>query len=1000
MSFARRERARWWGLFPTSAGMSPSESCSVGALHKNVPMSFISERSLSAAARSVWAKTRVDTDPAHTLIGWLPLWQHLSDTAGIARLLWDEWVPLSTQASIAREAGSAESARNLVIWLAGTHDIGKASPAFAVQVPRLADAMGAEGLGSDPRIAKDSERREVRHELVSFLALRDWLGTKGFARSAAAALASVVAAHHGRPPTNLDIARAETLPHLVGTGPWVSVRDELCNTTAEAFTSPASIEQWKSAKFSQPTLVLLSSLVIVADWIASSDLFDAAPLGQDPRSSSGERTSRAWAELDLPRRWQPRAGRQDVGMLLGSRFRLLPGAMPRPAQRAFVEAAYAVDEPELMILEADMGSGKTEAAILAAEILAERFGMTGVFVGLPTQATADGMFSRVLEWAQRLDLDTPSSVYLAHGGASLNPEFESLSRAAAFHSMGEDAQDLADANSAVIAHRWFSSTRRGPLSNFVVGTIDQALFAGLRSRYVMLRHLALASKVVVLDEVHAYDAYMQQYLLRVLEWLGAYGVPVVLLSATLPSEQRLEFVKAYDRGRAEPQANPVTMSGSERAARHADRERLTAARYASLEGEIGYPVITSSRREGPPNVITPGSGDALSKRIGLVRVSDDEATLIDIVRSAAASGVNIAVIRNTVDRAQSVAGALRAALGDGIPVILAHSRYLATDRAEKDRLLLHLFGPHGNRPAGSVVVATQVIEQSLDIDFDLMISDAAPIDLLLQRTGRLHRHARPDRPESVRRPRLVVTGVDWTSTPPTFASGLTYVYAESRLLRTLAALGGRDIITTPEDTPGLVEAVYGDDLSTVPATWHDALAAATDRDEAKRDASEHKADTYRLGEVNTRSSSLLGWISGPDVDPELMPPGRATVRDGDATLDVLVLQRTDDGELTTPSWLTDTGGERIPRNTVPSQKLTKTILGCRLRLPTGMCYGNAVDRHILSLERSFELPEWHASHALKGELVLVLDRDGRGRLNEFDLSYTADDGLSYSRHGS
>ncbi|MFT3797936.1 CRISPR-associated helicase Cas3' [Microbacterium sp.] len=956
----------------------------------------------SRRARSVWAKTRTGPGPDFALQGWLPLVQHLADTAAVAALLWEEWVPESLKSMLTDAVGTRSAARDLVVWLAGTHDVGKASPAFAVQVPLLADVMRDEDLEIDPRIKDGDERRQVRHELVSYLAIRDWLQlVHGFSKLAAGRLASVAAAHHGQPPSRQLVSEAEPRPHLVGSGSWIDVRNELLAAADRDHASVGSGEQWRAAEFTQPVLVMLSAIVIVSDWIASSDLFDAAPLGEPPRDTTEDRVARAWADLDFPRAWAPRSDQTDVTAMLTARFDLPAGAAPRPAQEAFVRQAMQVERPELMILEAEMGSGKTEAALLAAEILAGRFGLSGVFVGLPTQATTDGMFSRVLQWADRLDLDTPASLFLARGKSMLNPEFAQKSREAHFRSIGDDYAARRESDeSLVVAHRWFSDPRRGPLSNFVVGTVDQALFAGLRSKYLMLRHLALASKVVIIDEVHAYDAYMQEYLTRVIEWLGAYRVPVILLSATLASSQRRAFVEAYDRGREALEPAPPldpSMSGAERAERRAVSAQAKEARYRRLDGDFWYPAITVSQWRRPPALTLPG-GASDTRRLHIDRIPDDHIVLIDLLRSALRDGGNVAVIRNTVSRAQETAALLRDAFGGDLPVTLAHSRFLGLDRARKDRELLSAYGPKGDRPKRSIVVATQVIEQSLDIDFDLMVTDTAPIDLLLQRSGRLHRHLRAGRPLPLREPRLVLTGTNWDAEPPQFVRGSTRVYSEAILLRTTAALHGRDVLSVPDDIAYLVETVYSHDLSFIPTGWRDAVDDATRKHEREQQRLRDKAHSFRLQGVAEGSSTLLGWISGPDVDPDLTPPGRATVRDGDETLEVIVLQRRIDGGLATPAWLA--GGPRdIPVNEAPRGALTRTILGCTLRLPAGMCHGNAIDRHIATLERGFELPEWHASPALRGELVLVVDGDGRARLNEFDLRYTPDDGLTFARAG-
>lgn len=955
---------------------------------------------LSASARAVWAKSQTDVHQNHLLVGWLPLYQHLDDTAGVAERLWDHWVPASLKGSLAHSFGSERATRQLLLWLAALHDVGKASPAFAVQVPQLAQRMTNVGLLVDSGLADGDERRQTRHELVSFLAIRDWLQTAhGFSRMSAEQIASVAAAHHGRPASFPQIAFAQDSPHLTGDDPdagWRPVREEFLSRADAAYVDQDTFDQWRSAKILQPGLVALSGLVIVADWIASSDLFEAAPLDRWPAEATAARVANAWKKLDFPGPWRPHQESADPAELLAKRFALPDGAVPHPAQAHLVDTALRLERPELMILEAEMGSGKTEAALLAAEILAGRFGMSGIFIGLPTQATADGMFSRVLAWMEHLDLETPSNVFLARGRAELNPEYEERVREAYFRPIGQDAGKADADGSMAIAHNWFSNPRRGPLSNFVVGTIDQALFAGLRSRYLMLRHLAFAGKVVVIDEAHACDEYMGEFLVRVLEWLGAYGVPVILLSATLPSGLRSAYLQAYDRGRDAllPAVEPDVPAWEARLA--AAGSAVADPRYGRLAAEIGYPVVTVSNADGSPSTTALSSSRA-SRPVLLDRIEDDPQHLVRMLGTALRDGGNVAIIRNTVRRAQETAAALRAEISD-IPVTVAHSRFLGLDRAAKDRELLRRYGPKGERPGCSIVVATQVIEQSLDLDFDLMVSDIAPVDLLIQRLGRLHRHDRATRPAPLREPRLVLTGADWSASPPVFDRGSRHIYGDALLLRTAAVLKGRTALMLPDDIAPLVETVYGKDVEYAPADWHAVLREADRVALKKSTARRRAAATYALGGVRGEDASLIGWLNGPDSDPELTPPGRVTVRDGDETLEVIVLQRGHDGVLRTPSWLPDgRGGIQIPENERPSPALTRTILGCFLRLPASMCQGTAVDRHIETLERAFELPTWHASYALKGELVLVFDHDGRAQLNEFDLAYSAEGGFEDER---
>lgn len=936
---------------------------------------------LSEPTRTVWAKSHVDELGA--LDGWLPLYQHLDDAAAVASMLWDDWAPDSVKNTLSRCFGSERAARATLVCLAGIHDVGKASPAFAVQVPPLADLMHRAGLHIDPRVAGDEQRRYVRHEVVSHLAVRAWLRDEyGLAPRQANALASVTAAHHGNPPTVSHIAHAEDLPDFVGTGNWAGVRKELLAHAAEAWTDADTHAAWRDAALTQPALVLLNGLVIVADWIASSNHFPAVGLGEHPREPGAIRAERAWHRLDFPAPWTARLPTEDAAELLASRFSLPPGAKPRTMQKAAVDVALAMAQPELMIVEAEMGSGKTEAALLAAEILASRFGLSGIFIGLPTRATADGMFGRVLDWARTLDLDDPTGIFLAHGSAMLNPDFDQLVEAS-FRAIGaQPTGEGAAVDEPVIAHRWFSSPRRGPLASFVVGTVDQALFASHRSRYVMLRHLAFASKVVIIDEAHAYDDFMTTYLERFLEWVGAYGVPVIMLSATLPSRRRADFHAAYERGRAALRRPIVREPASD-----TSREAVAFAR--------DYPLISATNSAGPPVLVSPETPTSRS-RVALSTVPDDDDSLVTLVADALCDGGNVAIIRNTVRRAQQTAALLRARTS--FPVTVAHSHFLTIDRARKDRELVARFGPAGDRPTTHIVVSTQVIEQSLDVDFDLLISDVAPIDLLLQRVGRLHRHARPARPTPVASPRLVITGVDASTTPPTPDAGARRVYGELLLLRSLAVLDGRSEIVLPDDIAPLVETVYGDAIDTLPEAWRTRHGEAKLRHELAVRDQKTKASSYVLGPVRGASPTLIGWITGSDVDPELAAPGRATVRDSEGeTLEVIVLQRGADGILRTPSWIGAHSSEQIPDTEVPDAALTRAILGCKLRLPIGMCGGNAIDRHIATLERAFELPFWHASHLLKGELALVVDAAGRTRLNEFDLHYSPEEGLRFAQ---
>lgn len=959
----------------------------------------LSATQLSAAARSVWAKSWPNPAPDGVIEKWLPLYQHLADTAAVAGHIWDHWLAPPAKRTIIQPVGSEAAARALVVWLAGCHDVGKASPAFAVQVRQLAFEMTQCGLRMDATLAGSVERRQARHELVSHLAVTDWLTAHDFTPSQARKLGSVLAAHHGRPASELEAKQARAQSRLLGDAAWQSVRDELLESVTTDTATASDIATWRTADIPQHVLVLLSAVVIVADWIASDEnLFELNDLGMLPHTPARTRATSALARLDLPSPWTAKAPADDHE-LFRERFAIMT---PRPVQAEMMHLARECDAPGLMILEAEMGIGKTEAALAAAEILATRFDMSGVFIGLPTQATADGMFARAIEWAKHLGLETPINVHLGHSKSAHNEIFGRMTRDARFRSIGNDygrASRTAkrdQTSELIVAHHWFGNAKRGPLANLVVGTIDQSLMGALRSKHLMLRHLALASKVVILDEVHAYDAFMNQYLERILHWLAVYGVPVIMLSATLPAERRQAFAKAYESGRKVTAARIAPRRGL------AARRAVTATslenhdRFSVLDGDIGYPSIVMTATDKTPHVINPPSVGG-HRSIALERLDDDLTILAATLDESLCDGGTAVVIRNTVRRVQETADHLRA--HTDIPVVVAHSRFLARDRAEKDRLLLRLFGKVGTeRPERMIIVASQVVEQSLDIDFDLMVSDLAPIDLLLQRVGRLHRHRRTTRPERLRSPRLLIAGVDWSETPPLPARGSKAVYGQYLLLRTLAVLDDRGTLTLPDEIPFLVQSVYGQERLG-PATWQCAIDNARATFQSEQMAKVAKADVFRLPLISRHpETTLMGWVNGSAGDPATDTFAQAAVRDGEETLEVLVLQKDATGTLRTPSWLSgDAADIQIPDNEPPDAALTRIILGCSLRLPAGLCRGRGIDSLIRELEELYPVAAWHGSHALRGELVLILDENGCTQIGEFQLHYDQDDGLDYWR---
>lgn len=907
---------------------------------------------LSRQVQSAWAKSRRQTGE------WMSLIRHSEDSAEVAGYLWHCWLADSTKRFLS-EGFTDDEACTLGRFLAATHDVGKLSPTFAIQVESLSNTPGGIDLVGPMRDAGFhfpagcSKRPGVPHSVISYHAIHTFLRKEyGFRPGAAERVAVVAGGHHGVPPSTGAAGPRSVSSTYFGGPEWASARTELITHLAAELDAGPVLEKLRDRSLSARAQVLWTGFVIMCDWIASSDLF---PLSD--RSESEHAAAIAWDLLALPEPWCARPI-DNLDQLLTQRFDLPAGASSNPMQQAVVDAARAMSEPGMLIVEATMGSGKTEAALAAAEHFGARFGCSGVFVALPTMATSNAMFDRVHQWLRHQGPDLVTSISLAHGKAYLNEDFTRLRPRLTDVDSGAHSQS-GQCGVEVVAHQWFFGRKRSMLANFVVGTIDQVLFAGLKAKHVVLRHLALANKVVILDEVHAADDYMRVYLVRVLEWLAAYRVPVILLSATLPPAQRLALAQAYERGR-----------GWDGLGEFADT--------------TDYPVVSAIGASRQSYRVDAGP----SVEVSLERLDDEDDVLVRFVHENVDDGGCLAIIRNTVGRAQATARLLRQEFGDD--VVLVHSRFVQHHRAALEKQLVAQLGRDGSRPQRIIVVATQVIEQSLDLDFDLMISDLAPVDLILQRLGRLHRHARANR-GSHGHPRLVVTAVsEWSGGPPEFERGSRSVYGEARLLRSAAVLRDRSVIAVPRDIPVLVERAYAEQIE-VADDWRAALTAADDERRRVVGAQQHRAEQWRISGP-AKKQSLLDWldVNVGDVDD---PAGFAKVRDTEESIEVLVTRRVGNAVFLLPQC----GGDPVEIEYEPDTRVARKVLGSAVRLPRALCInGNVTERTIEELEKRM-YPGWQESRWLAGELVLELNAENMTELQDYLLRYDDIEGLVHEK---
>jgi CRISPR-associated helicase Cas3/CRISPR-associated endonuclease Cas3-HD len=884
----------------------------------------------------------------------MPLVVHAADACAVAQHLFDHWLPRSARAVIAAGRGEDE-VRALVGWLAAVHDSGKLSAAFACQLPGLADVMRGAGLPISVH-RDDVGRCDFRHAVVGQVLVEQYLCGLGWARIGQARPYAVVAGgHHGCPPDHVP----KVLPvRMIGGAAWDAVRAEFFEYAAEVSGARGLLASWRDMSLSVPQQVLLTALVIAADWIASNQ--EHFPLAV--RRDSAAHAVAAMARLGLPAPW--RAVPVVDGAEALEQCGLAAGTALNPMQAVVLEAARALRGAGMLIVEAPMGSGKTEAALMAARQLAADGGHGGVFMALPTMATSNAAFDRVLTWLRAQHGVGQASAFLAHGKADLHDAWRGLLESGVVQ--GVEADCCGGSAVQVLAHQWLSGRRKGLLAGFTVGTIDQLLAMALQARFVMLRHLAFVGKVVIIDEAHASDEFMGEYLAMALEWLGAYRVPVIMLSATLPSRQWAVFVEAYSRGCGAP-----ARSGSGQAG--------------------GYPAVTAVGVDGTVRVTTIPSSSGLSAAVEVVRLADDDTAVATELRELLRDGGCAAVIRNTVGRAQRSAAVLREVFGDDVVVVL-HSGFVARQRADLEDLLRSELSREGYRPWRRVVVATQVVEQSLDVDFDVLVADVAPMDLVLQRMGRLHRHSRV-RPSRLMQPRVYLTGVaDWGAAPPVPVAVSEHVYSRYDLLCALAVLDGRDQVQVPDDIDELVQEAFCPEF-VAPQGWEQIVEDARRQADQRRARRVARAADFRIWAPRARPH-LVGWLAHRGSDPD-DANGYARVRDSGGSLEVIVTVR-DGGRVRLPA---PCGDVVIDPMVEPDDVQARIIRQAAVRLPYVLTHPGILSGVIDELGEATcdRYPGWRSSKWLAGDLVIELDSQMRTTLCGFDIRYDLQDGLMVQR---
>ncbi len=723
---------------------------------------------------ALWAKS--------SATGGLPVMRHMADVAAVARVLFDTF-PEGRKRRVAAALGLApEQASGWISAIVGAHDIGKATPGFQSKWAQGKDSAFAAGFDF-PVAAPD------RHDASSQIILKAFLIAKGAARLDADDLSSAAGAHHG-----FRIGATDLIAHarFQLSQPWKAARGQLLKILIEitgADGVPAlPTDPGERGAF----LAWLSGLCSVSDWIGSSEAYFPHDRARGPYRAwfdeALQHAEKAVSHCGLAAPRRDGKGRishdEAVGLALGADMK------PRPLQEAVGELlGSTASGPALFIIEAPMGEGKTEAALAIDAWFRSNAGFRGLYLAMPTQATSNALFARVARYLGGATASGPIEFHLAHSGAGGSAASMRL------HEIGFGASDA-----SVRASDWLAGPKRTMLAPNAIGTVDQALVGVLNAKHHFVRLHGLADRVVVLDEVHAYDAYTGGLIERLVSWLKLQGCTVVIMSATLPRARRNAIIRAWGVG---PPA------------------------------ETPYPRVTTVDDVRQQTLTAPSS------RRWQVSVGAVGEAVEDVAASAVAATADeaaVLVVANKVDRAQHIYEIVRRRTKRSM---LFHARFPLEERLEIERKMLARFGKDGTDRQGFVVVATQVAEQSLDVDFDFLVTDLAPVDLLMQRIGRVHRHVR-SRPARFASPRVLVSGLCETE-----ALGLrltSRIYSDLPVLRTVAWLAGRSTLSLPADIDAAVQWVYADEAPGVASPrMRAALGRAGDEFVAEQERQEQLA---------------------------------------------------------------------------------------------------------------------------------------------------------------
>ena len=859
----------------------------------------------------LWAKTD------HNIGCWHALPYHLVDVGATASALWDGLSENSKRVA-GDSVGGVEDARRCAIFFAAVHDVGKANRFFQQRDPAHIGRL------SDLGVIKANEHH--RHGEATAALLVPWLKMRwSWECREANGIAIAIGGHHGCFKQDLV---CELLQLKSGYVP--SVASALFQSLGDLYELPKVLPNPSNLN---PFLAWLAGFVSVADWLGSHEnmtIWCSEPGNLEQYHFHA--VIRARNLLESLGWAKPTGG---PALTIGN---LVPeGYRPNDLQK--VASKLACSDFGLAIIEAPTGEGKTEAAFALCE--KGRAEGDGVFFALPTMATANGIYDRVNGYLQKATGEIDLDARLLHSQAWLYREDSNI-----VSNPGQD--EFLDA-----AEDWFSGSKRGLLTPYGVGTIDQALVGSLRAKHGFVRLFALAGKTIVVDEVHAYDVYMSDLLQRLLGWLRALGCRVILLSATLPASRRQALIKAWggtDSGDLAAYPCVTTVSSN----------LVTASRSIEVSPRkaIAFEMIPCEETK--------------SWRTGADKV-------VNLVSRSGGFGV---LILNTVGDAQAAYDYLKSSICLDIQIDLFHARFTLEDRKLREEEVLATYGKQGRRGESRILVATQVVEQSLDLDFDHMVSALAPIDLLIQRAGRLHRHKRSaagmllSGERTDERPSPVVYIIEPMLDERAVVEIEDRVYAHDVLMKTHNLLQSGLLICEPSDVSIAVNKVYDSaSQESDRAAWQERYVNASEKAGVKRERHHDAAKSVLICEAGNALELITGKPTGFDENDD-SPGSQAAARtrlEDLPSVNLVIIRAIDPWP---PAFF--------------SKEVKRSLALCTVRSPAyGSCF-----QELLDLKKP---PHWDKSGVSKLAIPIQIDENGCFETTSYRFIYNTETGLTARR---